>query len=329
MSATLEEGEIELPASNASSVPNRNQVKLTKNQKRNARRKGVKAKHVAKATADYELALEYRKLAKAEKKRADACVKSQFDMKWHTSIDFDGMRLDSDVLMLFHVPLAIGLELIENVAAQIEDIPLSKFKAMGGQANMFTQARRQYQFELVNSNLPSSLLLTHIKSYMALCGWKITRAMFCIVAGTSQYMHTDRGHYHSISLFVCIVARRIRFGRRGGEDFHVDMVPGDVLAFNGLVWHSGVENAADSCVCFMYFDRVGFYVTEEMKKDPAADKSRFGFTKMLSEEDWINYSATFTDAPDEYKLESLDSLAALPSSILRAFTPSSQWTLDS
>ena len=91
------------------------------------------------------------------------------------------MRLDSDVLMLFHVPL----ELIQNVAAQIEDIPLTKFKAMGGQANMFTQARRQYQFELVNSNLPSSLLLTHIKSYMALCGWKITRAMFCIVAGTT------------------------------------------------------------------------------------------------------------------------------------------------
>ena len=43
----------------------------------------------------------------------------------------------------------------------------------------------------------------------------------------------------------------------------------------------------------------------------------------------FNYSATFTDAPDEYKLESLDSLAALLSSILRAFTPSSQWTLDS
>ena len=74
MSATLEEGEIELPASNVSSVPNRNQLKRTKNQKRNARRRLVKAKHVAMATADKELALGYRKLAKAEKKRADACV---------------------------------------------------------------------------------------------------------------------------------------------------------------------------------------------------------------------------------------------------------------
>lgn len=328
MSTTLEEGEIELPT-NVSSVPEPNKPKRTKNQKRNDRRKLVKANHVVMATADKELALDNEKLAKAEKKRADAVVKSQFDMKWHTSIDFDGMRLASDVLMVFRVPLAIGLEVIQNVAAEIEDIPLNKFRAMGGQANMFTQARRQYQFDLVNSSLASSLLLAYIKSFMALCGWRIIRAMFCIVAGTKQYMHMDRGHYHSISLFVCIVARRVRFGRRGGEDFHVDMVPGDILAFNGLVWHSGVENHADSCVLFMYFDRVGFYVTAEMKKDPAADKSRFGFTKMLSEEDWIEYSATFTDAPDEYELESLDSLAALPTSILRAFTPSSQWTLDS
>ena len=68
MSATLEEGEIELPASNVSSVQNRKQLTRKKNQKRNARRKELKARHVAKATADKELALEYRKLAKAERK---------------------------------------------------------------------------------------------------------------------------------------------------------------------------------------------------------------------------------------------------------------------
>ena len=47
MSATLEEGEIELPASNVSSVQNRKQLTRKKNQKRNARRKELKARHVA------------------------------------------------------------------------------------------------------------------------------------------------------------------------------------------------------------------------------------------------------------------------------------------
>ena len=106
-------------------------------------------------------------------------------MKWHTSLDFDDMRFASNVPMLFLVRLAICHEVIQNVADEMEDIPLAKFKAMGGQTNMFTQVRRPYQFDLVKSNLASSLLLTHIKSFMALCGWKIIRAMFCIVAGTN------------------------------------------------------------------------------------------------------------------------------------------------
>ena len=44
-------------------------------------------------------------------------------------------------------------------------------------------------------------------------------------------MHLDRGHYHSVSLFVCILARRVRFGRKGGKDFEVNMNAGDVLAY--------------------------------------------------------------------------------------------------
>ena len=165
---------------------------------------------------------------------------------------------------------------------------------------MFSQSRRQYQFPVNNSNIPSSRLLVMMKSYMALCGWLIVRAMFCIVGGSHQYMHLDRGHYHSISLFVCIVARRVRFGRRGGKDFEVNMNAGDVLAFNGLVWHSGLANDSDSCVVFMYFDRAPFYITDETRADETADQSRFGFTKMYNEEQWVEYSASFSRDQDNH-----------------------------
>jgi hypothetical protein len=92
----------------------------------------------------------------------------------------------------------------------------------------------------------------------------------------------------------------VRFGRRGGEDFEVLMNAGDVLCFNGLVWHSGLANDSDSCVLFMYFDREAFYLSEEMRADSDADQSRFGFTKMYSEEQWVQYSATYTADQDTY-----------------------------
>ena len=142
-------------------------------------------------------------------------------------------------------------------------------------------------------------------------------------------MHLDRGYYHSISLFVCIVARRVRFGRRGGKDFEVNMNAGDVLAFNGLVWHSGLANDSDSCVVFMYFDRAPFYITDEMRADETADQSRFGFTKMYSEEQWVEYSASFSkDNQDIYTAVQLQNLAMLPTSLLRALVPASEFTLD-
>ena len=85
-------------------------------------------------------------------------------------------------------------------------------------------------------------------------------------------MHRDRGHYRYVSLFVCLVARRVRFGRRGGEGLGVFMKAGDVLASNGLVWHSGLANSSNSCVVFMYFDREAFYLFEEMRADLALPK---------------------------------------------------------
>ena len=145
--------------------------------------------------------------------------------------------------------------------------PSLQIQSNGRTTRDVSQARRQYQFPTNKSNIPSSRLVVMMKSFMALCGWHIVRAMFCIVGGSHQFMHRDRGHYHSVSLFVCLVARRVRFGRRGGEDFEVFMNAGDVLAFNGLVWHSGLANDSDSCVVFMYFDREPFYITDEMRAD--------------------------------------------------------------
>ena len=106
------------------------------------------------------------------------------------------------------------------------------------------------------------------------------------------------------------------------------MNAGDVLCFNGLVWHSGLQNDADSCVVFMYFDRKAFYLTQEMRADRNADQSRFGFTKMYSELEWQQYSASFKSDPDEYDCVTLAHLEMLPTSLLRALVPASEFTLD-
>ena len=103
---------------------------------------------------------------------------------------------------------------------------------------------------------------------------------------------------------------------------------GDVFAFNGLVWHSGLANDSDSCVVFIYFDRVPFYITDEVRADGAADQSRFGFTKMYSELEWVQYSASYEHDPDEYDCVTLANLSMLPTSLMRTFVPASEFTLD-
>ena len=292
-------------------------------------RRDRKRKQVARSILAKDVkAKETAKLIAAEKKRANGLARILTDTRWHVSLARNGMRLASNVLMLFLIPLAVSSCVLRDLADEINDIPLSQFQPMGGQPGMWCQTRRQYQFPANNSKLPSSQLLVMLKSFMALCGWHIVRAMFCIVGGSHQYMHLDRGHYHSVSLFVCIVARRVRFGRRGGEDFEVFMNAGDVLCFNGLVWHSGLQNDADSCVVFMYFDRKAFYLTQEMRADRNADQSRFGFTKMYSELEWQQYSASFKSDPDEYDCVTLAHLEMLPTSLLRALVPASEFTLD-
>ena len=317
----IEEGEIPIVSIVSSTTTKKKKKKKEDNFKRKQRKKATRQAFIDSTPV-------VAALLKKEKARANAYARILTDTKWHVSLAHDGMRIASDVLMLFLIPLAICPLLLLDVAKEIDGIPLGKFKAMGGQPGKMTQARRQYQFPATNSLLPSSQLLVQLKSFLALCGWTLVRAMFCIVGGTHQFMHTDRGHYHSISLFVCIVARRVRFGRRGGKDFEVCMNAGDVLAFNGLVWHSGLANEPDSCVVFMYFDRVPFYLNAEVRQDNTADQSRFGFTKMLSENEWQQYSASCEHDPDEYDCVTLANLSMLPTSLMRTFVPASEFTLD-
>ena len=105
------------------------------------------------------------------------------------------------------------------------------------------------------------------------------------------------------------------------------MNPGDVLMFNGLVWHSGLQNDSDSCVIFMYFDLEPFFVTAEMiAADPTADSSRFGFTKMLSEEAWQVFSSE--SEPKELHIQTLQDIRAAPSAILQALIYPNQWNLE-
>ena len=105
------------------------------------------------------------------------------------------------------------------------------------------------------------------------------------------------------------------------------MEAGDVIVFNGLVWHSGLLNETDSCVVFMYFDQEAFYVTEEMLLDnPLADPSRFGFTKLYSENQWQQFSS---DSDEKLlDIQVLSDLRAAPTAVLHALTSHDQWTLD-
>ena len=126
-----------------------------------------------------------------------------------------------------------------------------------------------------------------------------------------------------IIVFICITRWQVRFGRFGGPDICVWMEAGDVIVFNGLVWHSGLSNGTDSCVVFMYFDYEPFFVIEEMLLD---DPSRFGFTKMYSEEQWKQFSA---DSDEKLlDIQTLGDIRSAPIATMQTLIPQDQWTLD-
>ena len=70
-----------------------------------------------------------------------------------------------------------------------------------------------------------------------------------------------------------------------------------------------------------------FFVTEEMLlDDPTADTSRFGFTKMYSEDQWQQFSS---DSDEKLlDIQVLSDLRAAPTAVLHALISHDQWTLD-
>ena len=65
-----------------------------------------------------------------------------------------------------------------------------------------------------------------------------------------------------------------------------------------------------------------------MRADQNEDQSRFGFTKMYSELEWQQYSASLQSDLDEYDCVTLANLEMFPTSLLRALVPASEFTLD-
>ena len=270
---------------------------------------------------------ESEKKGQAVKRQRDAMVRAARETSWHPSISLTGMRMSSDVWAVFRVEKAIDISLVDAVREEIFCLPDSAFKPMGGQQDkFFEQKRRQHQFAMKDASKPTMRLYLILYSLFGLVGYTC-RAVFGITGGAHQFMHQDRGHYHSVSVFICITRRKVRFGQFGGPDICVWMEAGDVIIFNGLVWHSGLLNETDSCVVFMYFDYEPFFVTEEMLlEDPTADPSRFGFTKMYSEDQWQQFSS---DSDEKLlNIQDLADIRAAPTAILHALIPQDQWTLD-
>ena len=77
----------------------------------------------------------------------------------------------------------------------------------------------------------------------------------------------------------------------------------------------------------MYFDYEPFFVTEEMLlDDPTADPSRFGFTKMYSEEQWQEFSAESDQKL--LNIHDISDLRAAPTTIMQALISHDQSALD-
>ena len=70
-----------------------------------------------------------------------------------------------------------------------------------------------------------------------------------------------------------------------------------------------------------------FHVTEEMLlDDPLADPSRFGFTKMYSEDQWQQFSSDIDQS--QLTIQDLSDIRAAPTALLHALISHDQWTLD-
>ena len=302
---------------------------LSKQQKKHARRRRAKDNAIAKQSKGDATLGTIQKEHRQVIAQKNALIKIHRDTKWHHSVTQDGARMDSGIMALLLIPLAISASMVSAVQVQISKMKDSAFVAMGGQdETFFSQKRRQNMLPFANANSPIMELYLLLRSILHLTGWTLCRGVFAIIGGDHQWMHRDRGFYHSLSVFVCIKARSVRFGRPGRTDLVLHMKPGDVAIFNGMVWHSGLLNATDSCMIFMYFDKVRYAVDPKELEDPQADPSRFGFKVMLNEQQWSEYSASRSDNPETLHIQELTDIRAVGVAMLHALIPKDQWTLD-
>ena len=106
-------------------------------------RRDRKRKQVARSILAKDVkAKETAKLIAAEKKIANGLARIPTDTRWHVRLARNGMRLASNVLMLFLIPLAVSSCVLRDLADEINDIPLSQFQPMGAKRVASTNSPR-------------------------------------------------------------------------------------------------------------------------------------------------------------------------------------------
>jgi hypothetical protein len=222
-------------------------------------------------------------------------------LSWHSRVCETGYELVATVAIVLCCVGALPVELLKAAVDWEAGVPGAKYTAMGGQeGKQFDQKRLQYQLPVRDAESPPMAILIWLKWMLFAAGYKLCRGAFAIRGGSHQYMHKDRGWWHSLSVFVCLERRRVRFGCPGRDDFVVTMEAGDVLLFNGNVWHSGLQNADSSAVLFYYFDMDPFAI-DHARAQAGDNLSRFGFTIMLDESEWESYREERAGDPEDLR----------------------------
>ena len=242
------------------------------------------------------------KAALVAERKVIKMAKLPTEFHWTYSVAKNGYKMNSSVGVILLCIAAIPLGLIGQCVDTARAMPDSDFQPMGGQARgargaEFTDSRLQHELPRRDSRSCFSQLLIFLKMHLFVAGYKYCRGHFIIRGGAKQYYHTDAGHWHSLSVFVGLADRVLRFARLGGGQFTKRIRKGDVLIFNNTVWHAGDENDRDASVLFYYFDMEQFVVLPPSVRAESPERQhcvdRLGFNSMMDDEEFAVYSATF------------------------------------
>ena len=148
--------------------------------------------------------------------------REQERMDWHNSPLSCGYPLLATAAFLLVCVGAVPAEMLAQSVVWASHVADKHFTAMGGQKEKhFEQKRQQYQMPIRDENSPPMRILLWLKAMLFVAGYRIVRGAFLIKGGSMQFMHKDRGWWHSISVFVCLVRRCVRFGCPGRDDFTI------------------------------------------------------------------------------------------------------------